>query len=242
MASLLAVSTIPNLQTIKDDPILDLLQREYAILQDKIDKIGGFRFTIKGWALTLNTGALVAAFATALDPLIGTLLLFGMVFGLWLLELRQANLTEIFQSRALRIEVRIMRRLSSFGIRRSDFATLISCPGIASELRSPVDAHRPDMRATSALRRRKGFWGWLRKLTPFAKWRKSKLKRQLSASDALFYLLLWAVSVAFIWFQQNHMTQNPSERHSQHFFRECSVAKAVSNKTVEGVIWPVARK
>jgi hypothetical protein len=48
-----AVSTA-SLAIVKDDPILDLLLREYAILQDKIDKIGEFRFTIKGWALTLN--------------------------------------------------------------------------------------------------------------------------------------------------------------------------------------------
>lgn len=34
---------------------------EYKILQDKIDKIGGFRFTIKGWSVT----AVIAASAAS---------------------------------------------------------------------------------------------------------------------------------------------------------------------------------
>jgi hypothetical protein len=34
---------------------------EYKILQDKIDKIGGFRFTVKGWSVTITTAALAAA-------------------------------------------------------------------------------------------------------------------------------------------------------------------------------------
>ena len=34
---------------------------EYKILQDKIDKIGGFRFTIKGWSVTAVIAANIAA-------------------------------------------------------------------------------------------------------------------------------------------------------------------------------------
>jgi len=55
------VTTAPN-QAQKAFDEADFKQRltdEYKILQDKIDKIGGFRFTIKGWSVT----AVIAASA-----------------------------------------------------------------------------------------------------------------------------------------------------------------------------------
>ncbi len=39
---------------------LDLLRDEYKILQDKIDKIGAFRFTIRGWSVTAVVGGFLA--------------------------------------------------------------------------------------------------------------------------------------------------------------------------------------
>jgi hypothetical protein len=114
------------------------------ILQGKIDKIGEFRFTIKGWALTLNTGTVVAAFATSLDAGTAILLVFGLLFALWLLELRQIRLSNTFQDRALRIEKVIGRRLQAHGLSRSDFVSVMRIPGIAHELRNPFDARRPD--------------------------------------------------------------------------------------------------
>jgi|GEM_PF-5439411 len=242
MISMLNAGATSDLKDVKDDPILDLLQREYSILQDKIDKIGGFRFTIKGWALTLNTGALVAAFATSLAPIIGVLLVSGLVFGLWSLEWRQAKLTDLFQSRTFRIEARIMRRLNTLGIRRGEFATLICCPGIANELRTPIDAHRPDTTATSALRRRKGFLGRIKNFAPLVLFRRSRLRRKLVGSDVHFYILLWGISVAFIFFQQSHVRQSPKGRAIEHFFRECSIATHRQQISAEGVSWRDVKK
>ena len=133
---------IAILAAIKDDSVVELLMREYQILQEKIDKIGGFRFTIKGWALTLDTGAVVAAFATSLDRRLSILLVLGVVGALWLLELRQTHLSEIFQNRAFRIEKVVMRRLTSHGLRRADVALLMGVPGIASEIRSPLEGRQ----------------------------------------------------------------------------------------------------
>ena len=45
---------------------------EYKILQDKIDKIGGFRFTIKGWSVTAVVAATAAASATKSPLAAGT--------------------------------------------------------------------------------------------------------------------------------------------------------------------------
>lgn len=127
------------LEAIKNDSVVELLMREYSMLQDKIDKIGGLRFMIKGWALTLDTGVVLAAFATSLDRRLGVLLVFGVAAALWLLELRQIHLSEVFQNRALRVEWAIMRRLTSHGLRRTDVALLINVPGIAAEIRSSLE-------------------------------------------------------------------------------------------------------
>lgn len=58
----------------------DLVERltdEYKIVQDKIDKIGGFRFQVKGWAITIVVGALVAG--------TGELAAHVKTYGVWLL-------------------------------------------------------------------------------------------------------------------------------------------------------------
>jgi hypothetical protein len=40
-----------------DEQFVNRLADEYKILQDKIDKIGAFRFTIKGWSITVIIAA-----------------------------------------------------------------------------------------------------------------------------------------------------------------------------------------
>lgn len=210
----------PDLNTVKDDRILDLLLHEHSMLQDKIDKIGGFRFTIKGWALTLNTGTLVAAFATSLNRTMGILLVSVLVLLLWLLERRQAKLTELFQRRTLRIETRIMRRLGSLGVRRAEFATLICCPGIANELRTPIGPHRPDSAATSPLRRRRGLLRRIKTSDLLRRFRRSKLLHSLIVYDVWFYALLLGISVAaFMAFQQSHTAPNPKGHADGHAFK-----------------------
>lgn len=167
------------LEAIKNDSVVELLMREYSMLQDKVDKIGGFRFMIKGWALTLDTGAVLAAFATSLDRYLGVLLVFGVAATLWLLELRQIHLSEIFQNRAHRIEKAIMRRLTSHGLRRTDIALLINVPGIAAEIRSPLERRilSSQMKKGKAAR-------WFLRLRPIAWFRRSGFRRKLVAEPS----------------------------------------------------------
>jgi hypothetical protein len=231
-----------NLAAVKDDPILDLFLREYSILQDKIDKIGEFRFTIKGWALTLNTGALVAAFATSLNPRIGAVLVTGLVIGLWSLEWRQSKLTDIFQSRSLRIETKIMRRLRSFGIQRIEFSTLMCSPGIAKELRTPIEGHTPDRSATSPLRRKKGLPQKVLNSAPMRLVKRSGTLRWLDRSDALFYAILWGVSVVFIIFQQGQANGNQYRQAGGHMSRVSEISRAPGEVPDGGGAWRESRK
>lgn len=83
----------------------DRLSDEYKILQDKIDKIGAFRFTIKGWSITAVVGALATASGRRLSTtLILALGLVSMMFFFFWLEYEQVRLSRLFGARAARIE------------------------------------------------------------------------------------------------------------------------------------------
>jgi hypothetical protein len=82
------------------------LSDEYKILQDKIDKIGSFRFTIKGWSVTAVIAASAAAsttgrLTTALTVSVGLVLMLAFFF--WL-EFEQVRLSWLFGDRAARVE------------------------------------------------------------------------------------------------------------------------------------------
>jgi hypothetical protein len=87
-------------------PTVDWMARlmdEYKILQDKIDKIGGFRFTVKGWSVTLTTAALAAAGAAKIPYYLPPgLVLLVVVF--FLLEHEQWERSLRFGRRASEIE------------------------------------------------------------------------------------------------------------------------------------------
>jgi hypothetical protein len=103
---------------------------EYKILQDKIDKIGGFRFTVKGWCVTLTTAALAAAGAGKIPYILAPLpILLVLVF--FLLEYEQWELTLRFGRRAAEIEDALHSVRT--GDPSFDFATF-RFPYIASDL------------------------------------------------------------------------------------------------------------
>ena len=82
------------------------LSDEYKILQDKIDKIGSFRFTIKGWSVTAVIAASAAAsttgrLTTALTVSVGLVLMLAFFF--WL-KFQQVRLSWLFGDRAARVE------------------------------------------------------------------------------------------------------------------------------------------
>jgi hypothetical protein len=216
--------------SIKDDPMVDLLMKEYAILQDKMDKIGGFRFMIKGWALTLNTGTLVAASATSLSFWPAVSLVLVLLIALWSLEYRQLRLSDTFQDRALRIENAIGRRLENHGLRRIDFLTLRRIPGIANELRNPFDHRRPERITTSSLSNRSTKTAKLMGSNPVMAVRRWARKRRVMQSDLLFYILLLAVSIGFIYFQRDKTHSTKHVGAPGHFLKTSVSFEQLSSK------------
>lgn len=123
------------------------LTDEYKILQDKIDKIGAFRFTIKGWSVTVlvaasvaaansNTGAGVAAISLGLAL---------VVIAFFWFEMEQVSLSNRFGNRAKRIEDAFAR----FDSGRWNFdATVFPVPNIATELARLAFRQRKDAKVT----------------------------------------------------------------------------------------------
>jgi len=81
------------------------LADEYKILQDKIDKIGSFRFTIKGWSVTAVIAASAlgstAGLLAVVTVSVGLILMLGFFF--WF-EFEQVKLSRLFGDRARRLE------------------------------------------------------------------------------------------------------------------------------------------
>jgi hypothetical protein len=110
----------------------DRLASEYEIVQDKIDKIGAFRFTIRGWTVTLVTGAILAvASATFLSPyaLLFLLILLGVFAAI---ERQQNRNQQVLEDRAFEIEVEFRRMQTD---RSGSHNSLMMTPRIAHSLR-----------------------------------------------------------------------------------------------------------
>jgi hypothetical protein len=95
---------------------MDRLADEYKILQDKIDKIGAFRFTVKGWSLTLIVATLLAGSATKVSPpWLVSLLMFVFIGVFFYIEKKQTDLSGLFGQRAKQIESVITGMLRTTG-------------------------------------------------------------------------------------------------------------------------------
>jgi len=122
--------------------LVDKLEGEYKILQDKIDKIGAFRFTIKGWSITVILAAAFASASTSKIPpwlwLVSMLVFLGFFF--WF-EFEQTRLRHKFGQRCIWIESAITRVLRTVASRTGDvlvrdsFVKLRFVPGITNHLR-----------------------------------------------------------------------------------------------------------
>jgi len=138
-----------------ESDLVDRLVEEYKILQDKIDKIGAFRFTIKGWSITIIIASIFAGSATKAVPkwLWGiSLVVFLIVF--FFFEKQQTDLSHRFGQRVLAIEgvlSRLLRNLANTSNSQSvltSFLTLHFVPGIGHHLRSHAGRQRaPGRRA-----------------------------------------------------------------------------------------------
>jgi uncharacterized membrane protein len=91
--------------TPEEQGLIDRLADEYKILQDKIDKIGAFRFTIKGWSITVVIAALFASSATSsVSPILLIVCLLVVVVLFFFVEKKQTDLSHYFGERTISIE------------------------------------------------------------------------------------------------------------------------------------------
>ena len=131
--------SIPS-TTDAQDNFVDRLMDEYKILQDKIDKIGAFRFTIKGWSITVIIASLFAGSTTKTLPRwLWAISLIGFLIVFFLSEKQQTDLRYRFGRRVLAIE-RVLSRLfrslanaSKSQFVASSFLTLRFVPGIGHD-------------------------------------------------------------------------------------------------------------
>jgi hypothetical protein len=99
-------AALPAVENSSVDSIVARLSDEYKILQDKIDKIGAFTFTIKGWSVTL----VLAAFAggsSAKNLTAATIISLGTVVVLcffYKFDRKKVGLSRMLGRRAGRIE------------------------------------------------------------------------------------------------------------------------------------------
>lgn len=82
-----------------DDPLLE----EYKILLPKIDKIGDYRFIVRGWSATIVLGLLFGSSAANVPNYI-VLLALPIVGLFYLMELNQNNLQVVLMKRAAGLE------------------------------------------------------------------------------------------------------------------------------------------
>ena len=134
---------------------IDKLENEYKILQDKIDKIGAFRFTIKGWSITVILASAFASASTVQIPAwLWLVSLWGFLVLFFWFELEQTTLRHKFGQRCILIESAITEVLRSAATRSGDevvrakFVKLRSVPGITNHLHKRSKGSELERRST----------------------------------------------------------------------------------------------
>lgn len=87
---------------------------EYKILQGKIDKIGEFRFLVRGWAVTLVTAAALANLGADL-PAYTILGIIPLVAMFQAMEAHQRIWSQAFARRALTLEAQLRQLTATHG-------------------------------------------------------------------------------------------------------------------------------
>lgn len=125
----------------EDQALVEQLTSEYQIIQDKIDKIGSFRFTVRGWSVTL---VIASIFATGSSKDVSPwLLLFLPVFILmfYFMEQKQNRFGYYFGQRALQIERELYRIFRAKELSASE--RFLPTPWIAYHLKEMADRSAP---------------------------------------------------------------------------------------------------
>lgn len=162
---------------------ISVLTDEYKILQDKIDKIGAFRVTIKGWSVTATVAALAAVAADkGFTPWVSAIALDFLLLWFFLFERQQVRLGWKFNGRVRSIEIQIDKRRHAVGTK-----VAFSSPNIARSLfggkkRKELISHA----FSNPLLERRRTWV-------------NDQARLARASDFPFYATLCIVTWAMIW-------------------------------------------
>lgn len=96
---------------MRDKRVLEQMNSEYRILQDKLDKIGGFRTTIRGWSVTLVVASIIAAGSSKQVSPFFLSLLFIFIYAFDAMERKQNRYANIFGARILQLERRMREEL-----------------------------------------------------------------------------------------------------------------------------------
>lgn len=119
------------LQGYRDDVFRRLLSDEYRLLQGKIDKIGGFRFTIKGWCVTAVVAGTITTTGRGLGIALATTLgLLTMLVFFFFLESEQVGYSLFYGERASKLETAFRAVVIGKG---EDACRAMPVPGIARE-------------------------------------------------------------------------------------------------------------
>lgn len=171
--------------TLEEADFKNRMLDEYKLLQDKMDKIGSFRFTIKGWSITAVIAA-TAAGSNSSSLLTVLMISLGLTFMLVLFfyfEFQQVELTRIFGARAGKLED-AFRQIDRG--RAKSTAETIAAPYIAHEIVLARHQQRPSERQSSRwVQRAKKRWNG-----------RAEHWRVLKQADIRFYVAL--ILLAFV--------------------------------------------
>jgi hypothetical protein len=117
----------------EDKIVLEQMNSEYKILQDKLDKIAGFRTTIRGWSVTLVVASVIAAGSSKQVSPLFLSILFIFIYAFGAMEEKQNRYGAVFGARIWQLEGRIREELRE---RIKDDPVLGFYPGIAHHIHS----------------------------------------------------------------------------------------------------------
>jgi len=87
----------------------DSLKEEYKIIQEKIDKIGDFKFKIRGWYISIQSAVIVALATGKIEmPILIILLMISIILLFQLLEKEQEEISRALGERAKIVEKMII--------------------------------------------------------------------------------------------------------------------------------------
>jgi hypothetical protein len=175
------------------------LMDEYRILQEKIDKIGGFRISIKGWSVTAVIAASAAGTATASLSRVLSVSLAIMLGFFFKFEFEQVKLSRIFGARARKLEASLRLMRIGFG------------NAVRSRLAVPNTAHDIFLQRYEQRLFRKAVSKWSRKRTGFWK-RFVNSCRIAKEADLFFYAVMICVAFLLPLLTHRHSTTEHIEQ------------------------------